>query len=843
MRLQAHYAPGVILPEELASPFVMQESSQQMTRFSQSMRVAASLQVIESTDMDTTIAFLSEDKHWQIIDISECEASDLLMKIDGDLVNKQTSPRFVFATKEGALLDAQKKNTNVILKGRFSPRLIDNLAFFLLEKMNDVPLSGQLIIVTSTSSDFSFLPNHWVHSVSPVDKIRALGIRSDELSQMLQPYLEKESLSQLQSRIAFLHQHPENPCTDGAWMGMKNSHSLIPAINQAINYTTSAQDAAYFVENRLHAVRKMFEHNPCVFLSGLSGIGKTTFVHNELCARGSGYELFSGEKQMLAWATHSSEGVKVLFLDEANLSSHLWSEFEGLYQRCPGLLIKGIYYPVTENHKVVFAGNPIDYSNERQWAPFFERHGCAVPFELLSYAVIYEKILKPLFNSAGYDSTQSEAISGPLLNAYALISEGSSKDVLISPRELEMMVLLIMCHGYQWPTHQSEIEQIVYDIGYGLIPQEQMSLREQFTQTFKNKGPIANLSSVGLPEEGFFIAPSRRFIEHTLQERLCLREWRIANQSVSNEAIQYGGLGGVILEGEPGIGKSELLLHVLTRAGYHQQTIHEQELLLADKKIFYMMPVSMAPLEKRALLLKAFEEGAIVVVDEINSSPMMEEWLNALLMGRHPESHCRPLNPGFMIIGTQNPASMAGRCVSSTAMQRRMTTIKVPEYTAEEMISILTRQGVSDVIAMPMVMAYEERRDFALGHFLTPAPCFRDLLKLSKLYQIKTKQQPILPSPVSLERVAVTEFFEAYSEMFQLPKRRRIDESPFGFFKQAEQPETLGSILQKAISQEGNYRKVCVKLGWMTIEGQIEPNAPEVIKQQIQPEITQPVYG
>ena len=176
-------------------------------------------------------------------------------------------------------------------------------------------------------------------------------------------------------------------------------------------------------------------------------------------------------------------------------------------------------------------------------------------------------------------------------------------------------------------------------------------------------------------------------------------------------------------------------------------------------------------------------------------------------------------------------------------MQRRMTTIKVPEYTAEEMISILTRQGVSDVIAMPMVMAYEERRDFALGHFLTPAPCFRDLLKLSKLYQIKTKQQPILPSPVSLERVAVTEFFEAYSEMFQLPKRRRIDESPFGFFKQAEQPETLGSILQKAISQEGNYRKVCVKLGWMTIEGQIEPNAPEVIKQQIQPEITQPVYG
>ncbi len=59
----------------------------------------------------------------------------------------------------------------------------------------------------------------------------------------------------------------------------------------------------------------------------------------------------------------------------------------------------GIYHPLTPQHKVVFAGNPVSYGDERKLAPFFQRHGSAVLFEPLSKAVIYEKILKPIFEA------------------------------------------------------------------------------------------------------------------------------------------------------------------------------------------------------------------------------------------------------------------------------------------------------------------------------------------------------------------------------------------------------------------------------------------------------------
>ena len=48
------------------------------------------------------------------------------------------------------------------------------------------------------------------------------------------------------------------------------------------------------------------------------------------------------------------------------------------------------------------------------------------------------------------------------------------------------------------------------------------------------------------------------------------------------------------------------------------------------------MPVSMPLDEKEKLLLKAFHEGAVVVIDEINSSALMERLLNTLLMGKTP---------------------------------------------------------------------------------------------------------------------------------------------------------------------------------------------------------------
>ena len=135
--------------------------------------------------------------------------------------------------------------------------------------------------------------------------------------------------------------------------------------------------------------------------------------------------------------------------------------------------------------------------------------------------------------------------------------------------------------------------------------------------------------------------------------------------------------------------------------------------------------------DKKALLLQAFNEGGIVIIDEINSSPMMEQFLNALLMGKNPNTGEPAKRVGFMVIGTQNPPTMAGRRIASTALQRRMTTLTVPEYNQAEMKLILLQKTLDADEADALIDCYLERRNYAKAKQLSPVPCFRDLLKLA----------------------------------------------------------------------------------------------------------------
>ena len=168
-----------------------------------------------------------------------------------------------------------------------------------------------------------------------------------------------------------------------------------------------------------------------------------------------------------------------------------------------------------------------------------------------------------------------------------------------------------------------------------------------------------------------------------------------------------------------------------------------EEKSLSDRTLFdkpyYLMPVSMSVDEKEKLLLKAFDEGAVVVIDEINASPMMERLLNDLLMGQRPKRNDGSMvpvdtKPGFMIIGTQNPITMSGRRAASTAFKRRMITTTVPDYTPEEMGHILHCKGVPRHEADKMVQIYQRKRAFATLHHLSPVPNFRQLERMADAF-------------------------------------------------------------------------------------------------------------
>ncbi|TNF65372.1 MAG: hypothetical protein EP298_12740 [Gammaproteobacteria bacterium] len=83
-------------------------------------------------------------------------------------------------------------------------------------------------------------------------------------------------------------------------------------------------------------------------------------------------------------------------------------------------------------------------------------------------------------------------------------------------------------------------------------------------------------------------------------------------------------------------------------------------------------------------------------------------------------------NPGFMVIGTQNPASLSGRRQASQALERRLIKVDLPPYTKNEMQIILDESGFDQSETIQMVEAYEKAKEN------NRKLVFRDLMKFAK---------------------------------------------------------------------------------------------------------------
>ncbi|WP_419418832.1 AAA family ATPase [Legionella sp. D16C41] len=675
-----------------------------------------------SRDSSTTLqSILKDNKPYLIIDISECESDDLLIHTRGEVDSEQQ--RFLFEQTKRALLNALDQGQQVILKGKFSDTLIDALAPLMLARQQDKTARGRLIVISDTPC-FSYLDMQ-EHRITADEKrtLLAKHFSQDELKSIEGLY-ETESFNQLKARLNYLRHHPEVTTSQKNWHGLEGLSGGISLGEFNINNSFAIANA--FNQKRLNEVNQVLSYSPYVFLAGLTGVGKSTFVEKNL--NNNNDTLYQSEANILAWAKDKTPNKrKILFIDEANLSQRQFSEFEGLFYDPPTILIDGVVHTLTKDHKVVFAGNPLNYGDERHLASLFTEHGCAVVFEPLPQEFIYEYIIKPVF--ADYlPKNLVQDISQELLEVYSFLAECSTDEVLISPREVQMMALLVLSYLQQQKSLNPVIavmatRNYAYQVVAGNVPER---LKAEFDERFKPFAPIFQQDNLRLQED-FLITPSRVSIFNQINDLLALREYR--QNSAINDAQRYGGLGGLILEGEPGIGKSELVILGLRSRGYEEVHFNRDLNKPLPEKPFYRMPVSLSLEEKKLLLDRAFNEGAVVVIDEINSSPMMERLLNDLLMG-YNEKKERPLRPGFLVIGTQNPVTMAGRKAPSTALSRRLIKTELPPYGSEEMQDVLGNKRLDEKTAAKLVNAYEIVTTKAAEEHLTPKPTFRDLLRL-----------------------------------------------------------------------------------------------------------------
>jgi hypothetical protein len=750
--LLIHPAPGVIVPAELQ--LSLPETKPVVSSWDIEPVLAQNTLIISSTDIDATIAMMTaEDLEWQVFDVSACRGRDLLTNVRASFTPETLS--FQFSQEKRALLKALEGGKKVILKGIFSSELLDELAPLLQQRMSDGKGRASLVLVGGDLS-VGHYREFTTHQVCVADKKSCLALHFsvEELSQLSDERIEKESFSQLRARLVHQRIHP-GKSSDDAWLGLLVAPP-IPKLAPLNELDDSKALAQAFNEERKKNVLNTLNYAPYVYLTGLTGVGKTTFVEKYLQSDPA-IALHSGANALKQWATDTSPGtMKLLFRDEVNLSHLPASDLEGLFDIPPGILIEGQYYPLTSEHKAIVAGNPLSYGDERHLSPTFAQHGNALLFEPLPLASIYEEILKPMFANTPL-AKDSWALFQPFFEVYRFLLENSQEELLISPRELQMMAALVVSHNARVPQDNGveAAHYYAYQITKNLVPEIHLDAFLALPSIAKARDiTLNNLKASGESGLSFLLTPSRQPIAQQLTDLLALSELRKSKAQHYNKAQLYGGLGGVVLTGYPGVGKSELVLAVLRQNGYRERRFKPQlngqstEHSSGSHKIFYRMPVSLPLKVKQQLILKAFNEGAVLLADEINSSPMLEEWFNDLLMGKHPITQAPPKTPGFCLIGTQNPVSLSGRRRASPASSRRLVQITVPPYSNEEMYNILIQKGVHPLRAEHLVSLFENKLAYAQEHQLKPPPTFRDLLKAAGL----AKDAQMLKAPMlSLE--------------------------------------------------------------------------------------------
>lgn len=419
-------------------------------------------------------------------------------------------------------------------------------------------------------------------------------------------------------------------------------------------------------KNRIDLLETALARKPWVYIEGPTGCGKSTVVNFGLSDKK--YIIFDGINHFEEWVNYKGEKTPVMFIDEANLTGKNFAIFRDLEGPNPAILLQGKYIPL-KNHRVIFAGNPTSYGAGRHDPELLCTHAAKVVFKSIPSAVLYNDILKPLKPGKIKESVWQN-ISTKWLTEYQNANKAKLNPSL-TPRQLESMALLF--NATITPN----------DSESSLVIKANKVANQIYGPYLKNKDldltvekPSAEIIKE-MAKDGFIYTASRYEAYAACMGFLKIRDLKIKN----NNLAKIPGLGGVILSGEPGVGKSAFIRAILKA---HKYTEYKNTALEPDPKTTFIYLASDASYEqKNELLTKAYYKGYIVIIDEINT-PLYENLLNGLIGTKTNKEKA----PGFMVFGTQNPAYMPGREITSLATQHRFLPLDLPSYTFDELCAI-----------------------------------------------------------------------------------------------------------------------------------------------------------
>lgn len=423
----------------------------------------------------------------------------------------------------------------------------------------------------------------------------------------------------------------------------------------------SAEDSQTFIAIRKTKFSETLRDNSMLRLVGHSGVGKSRLIKEFEDKDKTTTAIYRELTSFEDWAKQDKDGkVKILFIDESNIEDRHFTMFSPLKESGEKeIFYQGKFYPLDDRHKVVFACNPSDYGGGRFEQKLFS-DGKIPAIELRDFpaSYIYKKILKDSIYkelSAEVKGKISEPefkeICQPLITEYQRVNSKKKSDKDANEetvRELQ--------------------EKVLKGI---LLTIEPIEFADKTTKSFISTEATKEVETA---------------LDRSLSIRQKQREGKFPNKAV--------GLNGVLLEGDSGVGKSVLIEAVLSGRGITKRKLEDAE---STKQQFYKIDANLPLDKKKEIITKAFEEGNIVWIDEINSciDDGLEKVLNAALTGDHPKGTKeipKTPKPGFMLISSVNSIALEGRSLISPALRHRVVAPKVKslkEYSSDDLAKIV----------------------------------------------------------------------------------------------------------------------------------------------------------
>jgi MoxR-like ATPase len=717
-------------------------------------------------------------KPW-IIDIEDFNYEDLVesrrCKITGK--DKDGLPQFDVLGEESALIRAIKAGQSVILKGYFSDALLQLMEPLLLD-----PAYASLTLLIETPSGAIEDPRLAYHP---------------NLPEVITPIL------------------PIFPA--GAPVSSVRSGGELPReiFTEILDESLSADD---YIQSRKQLLLQALSTSPAVQLMGPPGVGKSSLIRE--FERDQKSKVDAGEipetkiyreiQNLEAWAKDdSTDSLKILFIDEANLDDKHLTQFADLLRGGREILIKNSAgqterIPLNEHHRIVFAGNPLAVGGDRRAQKLFEIFPTPeIHLQAFSKNYLLERLLGPIL---GMPINRDEEAIKTWLTEYYVFG--------LNIRELQEKALT-------WQAQKLDLSSMIAS-GAGVGAGAGAGAGDGSSET-----QVTSPASPSQKNNDFILTPNLQDIYAKINQFVRVR--RAQTLGLLSQDTQGLGLGGVFIQGRPGFGKTELIRAILQENHYqplpdfsHASSSDDLgSLSLGSPGNFYDKIEAGIPLEeKKARLLRAFENGWAVWIDEFDACTTgLEKFMNALMTGQHPETGKKATHPAFMVLATGNGAAMAGRKKLSSAAESRFLNFDMPTYSKEDLQAVIRhhRPDFPETLIQNIALKFERSK------MSQPWLNLRDLVSQIHISKVKDVFQKRMAHKSPKSAHILHTLHENFSSKLEKAKNHPLIQ----LFSNAPQGIEFLGIFEKKFTEHANLQTAFVNTCKEIFQNPIEPKSLE----------------